>query len=269
MALSTSEAEQEQQAAQDLALKMKLEVAMAVAMRGFFRDIRRDFAALYTTAGINISAREYNIDLVAILRRHYRRVARNFGRSFRAQIDQVVGNDDARADELIRQLINSRAQKQSNIILRTTQSEFDAALAAGVGAAIVAGTVGDRAKTARAVNKSLIARQTARADTIATTEVNAIAERSKQAELGVLIDGGATVGGIALLGNTVKIWNAVLDEVTRFNHAVADGQVKELGEPFVVGGERLMAPSDGSLGASPGNIINCRCSTQFLLRTGL
>jgi hypothetical protein len=30
-------------------------------------------------------------------------------------------------------------------------------------------------------------------------------------------------------------------------------------EPFTVGGEQLMYPGDDSLGASPGNVINCQC----------
>ena len=32
-------------------------------------------------------------------------------------------------------------------------------------------------------------------------------------------------------------------------------------QPFVVGGERLMHPGDGSFGASAGNIVNCRCTS--------
>lgn len=275
MALSTSRADQERQAARDLALKMKLEVPFARDMRGFFRDIRRDFEAIYIAAGTNIMARDYRPDLVAILRKHYRKVARSFGSQFRRQIDKAFQidftkqNEGEQTDEAIRQLINRRANQQADLILRTTQSEYDAALAAGVGAALVAGTLRDRAGTARAVTSSLVARQTARADAIATTEVNAVAERSKQIEVRVIMDSGATVGTLPLQNNMVKIWNTVLDERTRINHVLADGQIKELSDPFNVGGQFLMHPGDGSLGATADNLIHCRCSSQFLLRSAV
>lgn len=56
-----------------------------------------------------------------------------------------------------------------------------------------------------------------------------------------------------------KVWRAVGDSKTRPAHSRASGQVVELGKPFLVGGEKLMYPGDWSLGASPGNTINCRC----------
>jgi hypothetical protein len=44
-----------------------------------------------------------------------------------------------------------------------------------------------------------------------------------------------------------------------FDHVEADGQRVPMDEPFVVSGEQLMYPLDGSRGASAGNVINCRC----------
>jgi SPP1 gp7 family putative phage head morphogenesis protein len=55
-----------------------------------------------------------------------------------------------------------------------------------------------------------------------------------------------------------KEWLAALDERTRHTHAEADGQIKELGESFLVGGENLEYPGDPS--GSAGNIVNCRCT---------
>lgn len=53
------------------------------------------------------------------------------------------------------------------------------------------------------------------------------------------------------------VWNAVMDERTRDDHADADQQVVNLGDPFEVGGEELMYPGDPA--GSDGNVINCRC----------
>lgn len=61
-----------------------------------------------------------------------------------------------------------------------------------------------------------------------------------------------------------KKWSATGDGRTREAHSFADGQIVLKDKPFLVGGEKLMYPLDGSLGASAGNIINCRC-TMFTL----
>lgn len=63
------------------------------------------------------------------------------------------------------------------------------------------------------------------------------------------------------MGIKVKLrWLATLDSRTRPEHGHADGQVRNVGEPFDVGGEKLMFPGDKSLGASAWNLYNCRCS---------
>lgn len=54
----------------------------------------------------------------------------------------------------------------------------------------------------------------------------------------------------------IKQWSSTLDERTRPEHQEADGQIREIDEPFDVGGEELMKPGDGSAF----NCINCRCT---------
>lgn len=55
----------------------------------------------------------------------------------------------------------------------------------------------------------------------------------------------------------VKQWDATLDDRTRPDHALADGQIREIDEPFIVGGEQLQAPG---IGGSAEQVINCRCA---------
>jgi HK97 family phage portal protein len=55
-------------------------------------------------------------------------------------------------------------------------------------------------------------------------------------------------------------WQSTLDARVRDIHAAAHGQEIEIDKPFLVGGEYLMYPGDTSLGASPHNVINCRCA---------
>ena len=63
-----------------------------------------------------------------------------------------------------------------------------------------------------------------------------------------------------------KKWSATGDERTREAHSIADGQIVLKDKPFIVGGEKMMYPLDGSLGASAGNIINCRCTMLTLTK---
>jgi len=53
-------------------------------------------------------------------------------------------------------------------------------------------------------------------------------------------------------------WVATVDNRVRDTHLEANGQTVAVGEPFSVGGERLMFPGDPE--GSPGNTINCRCT---------
>lgn len=69
------------------------------------------------------------------------------------------------------------------------------------------------------------------------------------------------------LGIDSKEWVATKDSRTRgvdpsdlFNHISADGQAVANDQPFVVSGQSLLFPGDGSLGASAGNLIHCRCT---------
>lgn len=54
----------------------------------------------------------------------------------------------------------------------------------------------------------------------------------------------------------VKQWDATLDSRTRPEHREADGQIRELDEPFDIGGEKMQAPG---VGGSAKNVCNCRC----------
>ena len=56
-----------------------------------------------------------------------------------------------------------------------------------------------------------------------------------------------------------KGWLSAFAPESRDEHVAASDQVVNLNEPFIVGGEELQYPGDPA--GSPGNIINCLCST--------
>ena len=53
------------------------------------------------------------------------------------------------------------------------------------------------------------------------------------------------------------------DATDQFDHLTPDGQTVALDDPFTISGESLMHPGDFSLGASVGNLVQCRCATGF------
>lgn len=63
----------------------------------------------------------------------------------------------------------------------------------------------------------------------------------------------------------LKEWRATEDSRTRDAHLEADGQRVSVDDPFEVDGEELMFPGDYSMGASPGNTINCRCTVVYVI----
>lgn len=66
-----------------------------------------------------------------------------------------------------------------------------------------------------------------------------------------------------------KHWISLMDGLERPAHHQAHLDYSDNGIPvdqaYVVNGEHLMHPGDGSLGASLGNLINCRCGQRYTL----
>lgn len=60
-----------------------------------------------------------------------------------------------------------------------------------------------------------------------------------------------------------KRWRCVHDARTREEHGDADGQIREIKEPYDVGGEKLMFPADNA--GSGWNVYNCRCRSENFL----
>ena len=78
---------------------------------------------------------------------------------------------------------------------------------------------------------------------------------------------GAHVGAAQVAEDTGltlrKVWLATPDARTRDHHAAADGQKRDMDEPFLVGGAQLQFPGDSSLGAPAAEVINCRCTQTY------
>jgi hypothetical protein len=65
------------------------------------------------------------------------------------------------------------------------------------------------------------------------------------------------------LGIEFKEWSSTIDKRTRvgvYDHVSPDGEVAYNDDAFEVSGELLLHPGDISLGATAGNVIQCRCA---------
>lgn len=62
--------------------------------------------------------------------------------------------------------------------------------------------------------------------------------------------------------NLRKQWDTRMDTRERPAHNEANNQIRDLGQPFLVGGELLLHP--GAPNGSPWNVINCRCDLRIL-----
>jgi len=92
-----------------------------------------------------------------------------------------------------------------------------------------------------------------RAIRIATTEVHSV--------FGEVTDTAIKSSGLQI---SWKEWGAFLDERTRVNHAIANGQKVREDEKFIVGPDNMRFPGD--ITASAGNIIFCRCVAFYFTR---
>ena len=90
-----------------------------------------------------------------------------------------------------------------------------------------------------------------RATTIARTEIISASNLGARA--------GALDTGLKLDHE----WIATPGPRTRPWHANANGQRRPIDDPFVVMGQTLMFPGDGSMGASGANLVNCRCTVGY------
>ena len=97
----------------------------------------------------------------------------------------------------------------------------------------------------------------ARAKTIARTEAGRVQERGTM---------DAAKKALAKGADIAKKWSAVLDGKTRPSHRELDGQIREIDEPFTVGGKKAMNPHDFN---DPSEDCNCRCTTIIKARTML
>ena len=307
MPLNATEAERLAQSIIDLAEKMRLERRMITELRELFREVTEDLRISLQLTGSPPNAQEYFDDFLGILIRHSRRVSFAFSERVLAFLDAVLADidettialEEVEEDSILALLLLARASgttvaalldklrvdvrtgvktfntEQSRIdaatITRTNQREMDAATASATAELEAdSSAVVTRATIAALAAKKFLSRAFNRANTIATTFTQKIAENTKNIEregFFSLRNGfGAIAQGIHQ-AEEIVMWQTREDARVRvgliFNHVAANQQVRE-GGFFIVSGEQLRFPGDPV--GSMGNIAGCRCSAVTVIR---
>ena len=65
-------------------------------------------------------------------------------------------------------------------------------------------------------------------------------------------------------GKLYKIWHTALDEKVRLTHQMVESEMVPVFDVFKVGGYPMLYPGDFSLGASASEIVNCRCTVEYI-----
>lgn len=251
--------------AQDLKEKLKLEEKLKPVLRRYNAEVVKEFTQTYAESGDILNIAEFNAVLDKILSEHYIEVSDVF--SDRIKLPSDVAKTEEESDLIVEALfiwIASRTPVAAQRINATTQEQILDAVDFGSQEPAARELVGREAQLTIAAFAGNKLRQdlAGRESGILMTETQIPAEAAKATELDVLIgEPPAISGGTTRPSAIKKEWVTVGDARVREGHLAADGQKVSTNDPFIVGGEALRWPGDAQLGASLGNIINCRCSS--------
>jgi hypothetical protein len=285
----------EQNVQVDLNLKLMFENQLRVKINAFHERQVRDMVQTIRQTGWIPDFGKYEDELINILYKHYISI----GVTFIDRINQIVLTELEKelvpVDEkdfhnqaiefmarkklpkvpvVVDRHFRVRASSVAGKITQTTKKEARRVLAAVKKTFVTGAKVGvkpvDVASTSGKMFRTTL---NGRASGIVRMNTNGPAEAVKLTQIQILRGEEPSLGGG---GGTktkgTKRWSNMADSLVRgpstnsaFNHQAANQTVK-IDEPFTVSGEQLRFPGDESLGASLGNVINCRCAVSYNIK---
>lgn len=253
---------EEQVLASKLALEREIMVPLYRALSAYIMAWARSEGAITVFERVG---HQHNLE--ALLERHYARVSL----CMRGRIPPKGARiEDAALSLDHAQRMRARVQQQARRYLDATDRELAVLLAtepevkassSGRGGGFTILQEGRFKTTAERAHKR--ARRRARAAANVETQETAEDTRFewvKQKEAnGRILKVWHNMGDTRVRGNPAGIYKR-----SPFDHWSVEGQERFVDEPFEVSGEKLKMPGDASLGASLGNLINCRCTSQYV-----
>jgi len=234
----------------ELRAKLALEREFHPKLEALFREMVSTYAVGVEFHQVPRFQDRASAPLIALLLAHFIKTGSQFNNLTGSMLPRSVkptGAELAEIEVTLTQLFEKQAPEQARLILDTTDRQAQTAH-------ITAQNVEKDPSLIGAVATGLFARGLfSRLGRIRVLETQLPAEQAKFIEAGVL-DPSAS---------TMKKWVTQLDSRVRSAHANAHGQRVTVDRPFTVGGQSLNFPGDTSLGATIGNVINCRCSVAY------
>ncbi len=257
--------------------KIIFEAALSSALLKIFRLMARDFTAIYSATGAIQDFSIYLSDIEVALKISYRRSSTYFSNHFTRELSkQDPQNEDeqelllllislrgAATFEITKKLIafvNSQPAKQAEFILETTQKIFVDAVDEVIAELALEGLEATDAEIAKKATKIAAEKNKNRAGGISETETGISSGTGSQVEA---TEFEKEIVKAKLDSTLKKNWLSRLDKSVRLSHLIAHSQKKDVDEPFIVQGQKLMFPTDTTLGASLSNIIRCRCISLY------
>lgn len=270
------------------AMKLKYELKLERKLKAMFNRIADELVIVYTETGEIPSLEDFEQELEVILKKAYREVANYASKHYERELqkEQEEGNSSAilllllllRKDITrkifvnINKNIRSTVPAQVGYILNTTKkviaSEIDRSILQRqegevISNSTIIGRAIPRIKEKNATRAGLISEMEigsgfALGTQVENEEFTIIVEDSKKNSR-ILANLSQEDFALFMLLEMEKTWITMLDPKVRDIHVSAHGQKKPILRPYTVGGELLMQPKDTKLGASLGNVINCRC----------
>lgn len=256
------------QAANGYAQKLQLEKPFMKTMTSYFNDVTSDVNSYIKKYGHPPDVKDYQTELEKIINSQQIKAATAFSDSLRNVYGYPVNNDivQNKLTANIKGYAAQRAHLASHQVMSTSSDNIIAAFTKAHVDLVLAGQPINNTNLAKYTTNNLKGGFNKQKVTTTITETATGAENGKSLEYYTLADFGAVLDGFSLeKSDSQKVWIAVLDDHTRPDHVDADSQTVEVDNAFDVGGEQLMIPCDDSLGASAGNICNCRCSAEIIL----
>lgn len=268
MATQKPTPQQKQIAANDLAAKIRLEHQFMPQIKQYFNKISSNFGEAYSNTGQIIEVSQYNDILSGLLDQHYTKVSKHFSNQIRDDLGDPTDNEFVN-DRINTQLENygvPHIDSSTQQITGTTQKHLHDIVGGIIVGAALLGKKLTHPEVAQKAKKSFNQLAAGRVPGIAQDQTQFASETGKFSEIDILSNSGVTINGVDLdKTKKFKTWVAILDGVTRRWHAQADGQTVPTDGVFVVKGEQLKYPRDGSLGASADNLIHCRCAAVYTI----
>lgn len=265
------------QVANDLATKLRLEAVLRPKVKRLFQKMVNAHGRSVATTGLPLNAQAFKQQWQALLFEHYERAQEAFKGSIEAfqakavtdwylkQLIEIVPTSEELLGGALLAWNERQAPRQAQFITDTTSKNIAEAMQQAREALLADDEPLDDRTMSRTSSAILKRKFESRDDSIVMTETQSSSEAAKEMEAYSLsdLDPKDALFGTAPVATTTKVWRNVGDNKVRGLHIIANGQIKKLGAPYEVGGELLRFPGDSSLGATPKNTANCRCSSIY------